>query len=137
MKVSMFDVLNFIQLKIKENNELLDNHKFELPKEYANQLKNYNEAYNILHDELSSSWDFNAQNIIIEVLKENFGKNDTKLIFWGDEELIIDKNLLVSVDGGFIFIHPKVNKKDFHDFFAKGFNIENIKEIQTINNQIS
>lgn len=130
MNVS-FNVLNFIQLKIKENNELLTNPKLELPKEYKNQLKNYNEAYKILHDELSSSWDFNAQNIIFEVLKENFGQHDTKIIFWGDEELIIDKNTMVNVDGGFLFIHPK-NKEDLHDFFAKGFNIENIKEIQTI-----
>ena len=131
MKVSMFKVLNFIQLKIKENNELLNKKDVELPKEYKTQLKNYNEAYKILHDELSSSWDFNVQNIIFDILKENFGEHDTKLIFWGDEELTIDKNTMVSVDGGFLFIHQE-NKKGLHDFYAKGFNIENIKEIQTL-----
>ena len=127
----MFDVLNFIHLKIKENNDLLNNKAMEFPKEYRNQLENYNKAYKILRDELTTSWDFNAQNIIFDVLQENFGEHDTKLIFWGDEELIIDKNTLCSVDGGFIFIHPK-NKEDLHDFFSKGFNIENIKEVQTI-----
>lgn len=127
----MFKVLNFIQLKIKENNELLNKKDVELPKEYKTQLKNYNEAYKILHDELSSSWDFNVQNIIFDILKENFGEHDTKLIFWGDEELTIDKNTMVSVDGGFLFIHQE-NKKGLHDFYAKGFNIENIKEIQTL-----
>lgn len=131
MKVSMFKVLNFIQLKIKENNELLNKKDVELPKEYKTQLKNYNEAYKILHDELSSSWDFNVQNIIFDILKENFGEHDTKLIFWGDEELTIDKNTMVSVDGGFLFIHQE-NKNGLHDFYAKGFNIENIKEIQTL-----
>ena len=131
MKVSMFNVLNFIQLKIKENNELLNKKDVELPKEYKTQLKNYNEAYKILHDELSSSWDFNVQNIIFDILKENFGEHDTKLIFWGDEELTIDKNTMVSVDGGFLFIHQE-NKNGLHDFYAKGFNIENIKEIQTL-----
>ena len=127
----MFNVLNFIQLKIKENNELLNKKDVELPKEYKTQLKNYNEAYKILHDELSSSWDFNVQNIIFDILKENFGEHDTKLIFWGDEELTIDKNTMVSVDGGFLFIHQE-NKNGLHDFYAKGFNIENIKEIQTL-----
>ena len=131
MKVSMFNVLNFIELKIKENNELLTKKDVELPKNYKTQLENYNEAYTILKNELITSWEFNCQNIIFNVLKENFGEHDTKIIFWGDEEITIDKNTLASVDGGFIFIHPK-NKKDLHDFFSKGFNIDNIKEIQTI-----
>lgn len=131
MKVSMFNVLNFIELKIKENNELLDNKDVELPKEYKNQLKNYNEAYKILKRELSTSWEFNCQNIIFDMLKENFGEYDTKIIFWGDEEIIIDKNTLTSVDGGFLFTHPK-NKENLHDFFSKGFNIENIKKVERI-----
>lgn len=127
----MFNVLNFINLKIKENNELLNNKNIGLPKEYKTQLEHYNEAYTTLKNELSTSWDFNAQNIIFNVLQENFTEHDTKIIFWGNEELTINKNTIVSVDGGFIFIHPN-NEEGLHDFFAKGFNIENIKEIQTI-----
>ena len=71
MKVSMFNVLNFIELKIKENNELLTKKDVELPKNYKTQLENYNEAYTILKNELITSWEFNCQNIIFKRRRKN------------------------------------------------------------------
>jgi len=69
-------------------------------------------------------------NAIFNILKENYKKYNTKLIFFDNTEFIISKNQETTYDGDFIFL---VTGNDSYYIYDKGFNINNINRVETIN----
>ena len=70
------------------------------------------------------------KNPIFDVLIENYGKYDTRLIFFDESEYVIDKNANSYVDGDFIFLCDNI--KGYMNPIKRGFNIDTIDKIETI-----
>ena len=68
-------------------------------------------------------------NPIFKVLTENHGVYDTRIIFFDESELIIDKNQIVCVDGVFLFLCDTVKDSSM---VKQGFSINTIDKVETI-----
>lgn len=139
MELRLFNIISFIDMEIRNNQRLIDND--DVPDDLKNELYYYNKGFNFLKEDLLDSFMFNTDNIIFDILKNNYGNYDTKLIFYNgnpvdaeDNILIIDKDTVTSVEGDFIFImDDEINNNYGGDYSPlRGFNIDMVKSIETI-----
>ena len=138
MRIEVDTFISFIKNKIYENQKLLNSNKILLSTDLEKELKFKNKIYDELIDDIHKSYDLYIPNIISDVLQNNYNKHHTKLIFYDDSELIIEKNMDCIVDGEFIFINSYQNKKNIPSMskiYEKGFNITEVKKIETLDDK--
>lgn len=74
--------------------------------------------------------DNDETNPIFDVLIENYGKYDTRLIFFDETEYVIERDNVVYADGDFLFICDTI--EEYRRPVKMGFNINTIDTVETI-----
>lgn len=136
MAIRLHQITNHISNKINEKTGLLENPEYNISEKEQEKLKHEIEVLKELHDEIIFSLDYNTDNVVFDILKNNYGKYDTLIKFFNKKELLVSKNTVSILKGEWIFNGGSEEEfeagKQDGTVYREGYNMNDVCEVRTI-----
>ena len=136
MAIRLHQITNHITNKINEKKGLLENPEYNISEKEQEKLKHEIEVLKELHDEIIFSLDYNTNNVVFDILANNYGKYDTLIKFFDKKELLVSKNTVSILKGEWIFNGGSEEEfeagKQDGTIYREGYNMNDVCEVRTI-----
>lgn len=136
MAITLHQITNHITNKINEKKGLLENQEYNISEKEQEKLKHEIEVLKELHDEIIFSLDYNTDNVVFDILANNYGKYDTLIKFFNKKELLVSKNTVSILKGEWIFNGGSEEEfeagKQDGTIYREGYNMNDVCEVRTI-----
>lgn len=136
MAITLHQITNHITNKINEKKGLLENQEYNISEKEQEKLKHEIEVLKELHDEIIFSLDYNTDNVVFDILSNNYGKYDTLIKFFNKKELLVSKNTVSILKGEWIFNGGSEEEfeagKQDGTIYREGYNMNDVCEVRTI-----
>lgn len=136
MAITLHQITNHITNKINEKTGLLENPEYTISEKEQEKLKHEIEVLKELHDEIIFSLYYNTNNVVFDILSNNYGKYDTLIKFFDKKELLVSKNTVSILKGEWIFNGGSEEEfeagKQDGTIYREGYNMNDVCEVRTI-----